>query len=299
MEWECACLGVQALMAPVQAAAISGISNPTVRAEALLFFLQTRVSNLVRPNGEHLATASVQAGAGVHLSMLWGEDAPFAVPSQAGLRVLSWYRAAIGPKDAFLSGLLMDVGHEVFLPDGTTVPNTCSILATAAQARVPNPRSHRPECNPGLVLLTQVIEGLKNIPAEVIMSNPNSRLADIYHGCANLERQGLPDSWPTCVEPAMLQGYHLLHVCQDPSDVSSFTYRLNVAHSALKSEVYLTSESTPRLMMPWAYDHRVSFIFNLPVLIIAPLTFKEGRHSFSLKSGLCSLKETVEYLAQV
>ena len=100
-----------------QAAAISALTNPVVRAEALMHFLHTRVSNLVRPNGEHLNATRVKTGAGMHGFSMWDAEAPYQIAAPSGLEAKQWFRAAVGPADAFVSGLLIDLGDQVKFPD--------------------------------------------------------------------------------------------------------------------------------------------------------------------------------------
>jgi hypothetical protein len=213
------------------------------------------------------------------------------------LKIERYLRAAVGPPDAFLSGLLLDAGDKVLFPDGTTEKNMCGILAVAALARTARPRAHQPECNPGFILLMQTLDDYLKIPLQLLLDNPHSRLADIHHAFASLK--GIPDSWPSLANPPLLKGYHLLHVCQDSEDLSHFTYRLNVVHSALAGERYITASSAKKLLLPWTFDHSKSFVFSLPVLIVCPLVFSDGRHSLGLKTGLSSLKEVVTFLAAI
>ena len=97
----------------------------------------------------------------------------------------------------------------------------------------------------------------------------------------------------------MLKGYHILQLCQDSGDLQHFTFRLSVVQSSLTSEIHLTAQTALRLLQPWSFDHSQSFIFSLPVLVIAPLVFRGTRHSFALKTGLCTLQEVLKYLTQV
>jgi hypothetical protein len=43
----------------------------------------------------------------VHMLQMWGLDAPFQIASPSGIPVRQWFRAAVGPADAFVSGLLL------------------------------------------------------------------------------------------------------------------------------------------------------------------------------------------------
>ena len=119
-------------------------------------------------------------------------------------------------------------------------------------------------------------------------------------GCSQFEGGiGWSDSWTGIANPVMLQNVHVLLLCQDEEDPTAFTYRLNLVHSNLKSEVFLSALTCGELLNPWCFDRADSFIFSLPVVTVAPLVFPNGRHSFGLHSKQTSLREVIRFLYQV
>jgi len=72
--------------------------SPEVAGEAMRYHLETRVSNVSKPNSEHMELGPVQSGLGHNLSEVWGPDAPFQIGSPSGMPVHRWYRAQVGPQ---------------------------------------------------------------------------------------------------------------------------------------------------------------------------------------------------------
>ena len=257
--------------------------------------MQTRLTNLCKGAGEHLDLGPIQSGVGCHLDFIWGPKAPFQLASPSGMRVVAWYRANVGPPDAFFAGTAMDLGDEVVLQSGDIIPNLCPIKAIAGSLVSARPRSHIPEFSPDVYLWWRVVQDVCSIPRESLKRNPGSRTTDLV--CQMGEGRGLPDSFLAMCRRA-LPGHHLLSICQDPKDPSAFVFRLGVIHSALEGEVHFTPKTANKLLK-WVFDSNNQLVECTPVIVICPVMIGNDRHSLNLRTKKTTFREVREHLAQI
>ena len=77
--------GVLSLMDVDMVSALAQVST-AVAAEAMRYHLETRVSNLSKPNAEHMELGPIQGGQGHHLREIWGAEAPFQMQDYQNLQ---------------------------------------------------------------------------------------------------------------------------------------------------------------------------------------------------------------------
>jgi hypothetical protein len=109
--------------------------------------------------------------------------------------------------------------------------------------------------------------------------------------------KGMPDSWLILVAPEALSNYHHLGLCQDPDAPGKFVYRLNVVHSELVGEVWL-SRSTAGRLRRWEFDtSTASQVWEAPVMTVASIQMGSDRHTMPMLTECSSFKDVIARLS--
>ena len=219
------------------------------RREFLLHTLFSQLGNLIQAAGEPLPSREIQDGNRILVrSVVWPEEAPLHLASPSGVPVQKFSRVLVGSVDAVFNVTTLDMGQLLKISESSVVDNMCQMLARGGMiSNPPKLRPHLLEWSIPLRLYYQSLKSLQAIPQEVLLSNPGSRLTELFVMTGEADTKGFSDAVWHILDTALLRNEHCFTIGVENESSGVPTYRLSIAHSTAKGEVVYTTKNAHKL----------------------------------------------------